>query len=100
MRTVYLAADPVEAEIVKNLLLHEGIACRVIGQYSFAGRGDLPVDIYPRLLLEDDSRYAEARALIHHWERGPEPAPDWTCDTCGESVDGVFGACWNCSASR
>lgn len=95
-RAVYLAADPVEAEIVCNLLRAERIACSVAGSLLWSGRGELAADAYPRVMLADARDMPRARELLAEY-RAPRALADWTC-ACGESVPGNFAACWACGA--
>ena len=93
---IYLAADPIDAEIVRNLLAAEHIECDVLGALLWSGRGDLAADAYPRVLLRDARDEARARELLAEYAARPAtPAAPWTC-ACGESVPGNFAACWSC----
>ena len=94
---IYVAADPVEAQIVVNLLAAERIECDVLGDLLWGGRGELAADPYPRLVLRDERDESRARELIEQYLDGDEPHPDWRC-ACGESVPGNFAACWACGA--
>jgi hypothetical protein len=93
---IYTAADPIEAEIVRNLLATERIECDVFGSMIWSGRGELAADAYPRLMLRDARDEPRARELLHEYtSASTRPQPAWTC-TCGESVPGNFAACWSC----
>ncbi|MGQ0697432.1 MAG: putative signal transducing protein [Panacagrimonas sp.] len=91
---IYLAADPVEAEIVRNLLGCEHIECDIFGAMLWGGRGEIAADPYPRLVLRDPRDEARARELLREYREG-SLRPAWTCG-CGESVPGNFAACWSC----
>lgn len=91
---IYLAADPVEAEIVRNLLLAERIPCDISGSLLWSGRGEIAADPYPRLVLRDDRDTPRARELLREYREGAAGLP-WTC-LCGESVPGNFAVCWSC----
>ena len=97
---VYLAADPIEAEIVRNLLTTERIACDVTGSLLWSGRGDLAADAYPRVVLRDPRDETRARELIAEYGNRTTPMADeaasWSCSACGERVPGNFAACWAC----
>lgn len=96
--TLYLAADPVEAEIVRNLLSTERIECDVFGSMLWAGRGELAADPYPRLVLRDPRDEPRARELLAEYQsNATRQQPSWTC-ACGEPVPGNFAACWSCGA--
>ena len=97
---VYLAADPIEAEIVRNLLAAEHIEVDVLGSMLWSGRGELAADPYPRLVLRDPRDEARARELLAEYRRGGEATAGlspWNCD-CGERVPGNFAVCWSCGA--
>lgn len=100
MRTVYLAANPVDAQLAADFLLDHGIATRVFDQYAWGGRGELPMDQFPRLVLEDEACYERARRLLAQYERGVIAGPPWCCRGCHEQVDGGFELCWNCGQPR
>ena len=98
MSAFYLAADPIEAQIVRDYLADAGIAVRVDGVQLWSARGDLPLE-YPRLYLLDARDEPRARALIREYERRAHNPSQWRCD-CGASVPAYFELCWNCAASR
>lgn len=92
---IYLAADPLEAQIVANLLAAERIECDVLGDLLWSGRGELAADPYPRLVLRDPRDAARAKELIEEYRCAHSTASDWRC-ACGEQVPGNFAACWSC----
>jgi hypothetical protein len=94
---LYLAADPIEAEIVRNLLAAERIEVDVLGSMLWSGRGELAADPYPRLMLRDPRDETRARELLAEYRRGTAQAP-WNCE-CGEHVPGNFAVCWACGLS-
>lgn len=95
---VYTAADPVNAEIVKDYLGAHGIAAHVRGRFLWGGMGELPADVYPTVWIADQDRYTEARALIARFEAGAtSERPAWRCPQCGERLPGQFDACWRCA---
>lgn len=98
---VYLAADPVNAEIVKDLLVERGIAAHVRNQYLWGGMGELPANLYPQVWIEDPADYERARQIVVAFEKGPiESGRAWLCPGCGETVEGQFNACWHCQHPR
>jgi hypothetical protein len=100
MRQVYLASDPVEAEIVKDYLAAHGIAAHVFGAFIWGGRGDIPVDQFPRVMIEDDAQHERARELLATYEQARGEGAAWRCPGCGEHVDGPLNACWSCGRLR
>jgi len=96
---IYLAANPVEAEIVKDYLAAHGIAVTVRGAL-WGAVGDIPMpEAYPRLYLEQERHRDRARELIRQYESRIE-GPAWTCAACGESAPGTLALCWNCGTAR
>lgn len=97
---VYLAADPIEAEIVRNMLESERIPAEVLGSLLWSGRGDLAADAYPRVVVRDPRDEARANEVLASYRRRPTAdAPLWTCAGCGERVPGNFAVCWACGES-
>lgn len=99
-REVYLAADPVNAEIVKDMLVDRGIPAHVRRQHLWGGMGELPANLYPGVWVEA-SLYDRARQLVETFEAdGVARGPDWVCPGCRERIDGAFYACWRCQHAR
>lgn len=97
-KPLYLAANPVEAEIVKDFLVAHGIATRIQGSYAWGGVGELPLpEAYPRLYLEQESHRARALELLREYERGS--AGSWCCRGCGERSPDTFAVCWSCGSA-
>lgn len=100
-REVYLAADPINAEIAKDMLAGHGIAAHVRHQHLWGATGELPANIYPSVWVDDAADYDAARVLIKALERGPvRRARPWDCPECGERLLGQFDRCWNCHTPR
>lgn len=99
VKPLYLAADPLEAEILKDYLAGHGIAVQVFGGLAWGGRGDLPTDIYPRLHTVNPMDEPRARALLRDYERRRHAHAEWLC-RCGESSPVTFDACWSCQSER
>jgi hypothetical protein len=92
-----------QANMYKELLAKEGIACLVKNDRLTAAIGEIPfVECFPELWVIDDDVYPRARLLLNNWmalEADSDAAP-WTCSYCGEESFPQFAACWNCSRSR
>lgn len=97
MRQVYLAADPIQAEIIKDYLAGHGIEAVVQGAMLWGGRGDLPLDAYPSIWVVRDAQAERARRLVMDWERRDPDADEWHCPRCGEPLPGEFTLCWRCA---
>jgi hypothetical protein len=105
LKQVYLAQDPIEANLLVGLLKAEGIEAVVQGEYLYAIRGLVPAT-YPTVWVVDENEYDQARALALEFDRqqreggGPEPLESWVCPVCGETIEGQFDQCWHCGADR
>ncbi len=99
MDTLYSAADPIEAEILRSYLQSHGIEVDVFGSPLWGGRGELPSDAYPRLVLQESRDHERAKALLLQYERRRHAHGNWPCG-CGESSPVTFEFCWSCGTDR
>jgi hypothetical protein len=103
---VYLAADPLEAHLVKGLLESAGIEAAVGGEALFAVRGAVPMttETLPSVWVVQEDTVARARELIDEYKQGRQPGGDdarpWRCASCGEQQESQFTNCWQCGATR
>ena len=101
MTLVYTHPDPAIASLVTNGLENEGIVALVKGDALGAALGEVPpIAAWVEVWIEDDSRADDARAVVREATADVAPTPDWTCVSCGETVEGQFGACWKCGTPR
>ncbi len=86
---------------VCNVLENAGIPSELRNMTLGGGAGELPLgECEPEVWVAPHNR-TRAEALIHDALHGPgEDAPAWTCPRCGERLDGVFDACWQCATPR
>lgn len=63
MKQAYQAANPIDAQLVVDLLASEGIGTFVQGQYLSGGIGELPAGELMRVWVGDED-LKSARALI------------------------------------
>jgi hypothetical protein len=68
MKTIYEAANIVEADIIVNVLRQEGIAAYVEGKYLPGAFGDLPLAGLVRVVA-DEPDVERARAVVAEWEK-------------------------------
>ena len=68
MKTIYEAANIVEADIIVNVLRQEGIAAHVEGRYLPGAFGDLPLAGLVRVVA-DEPDVERARAVVGEWEK-------------------------------
>ncbi len=81
MKSVYQAANAIEAHMLSELLRQQGIASQVWGEHLQGGVGELPAAGLIRLMV-DEQDYAPARAAVERWDAeqprdlpAPRPAP-------------------------
>ena len=67
MKTVYEAANALEAHMLADVLKQEGITAQVLGGFLTGAVGQLPAAGLVRLEVEEED-FERARAVITHWE--------------------------------
>ncbi len=101
MQRVYQAADLVDAQLMLDRLLAEGIECAIQGSYLSGAIGELPADATPSVWVVNDEDAARARQFARTlYAHGAEHSAPWVCTTCGERHGGDFQLCWNCGGAR
>jgi hypothetical protein len=101
MRKVYSSPNAAIARHVANVLEDEGIDAVVFGEHlSSAVGGVPPVEAWAEVWVSDESRVAEAQAIVRQVVTPAPMGPSWRCAYCGEWVEAQFGACWQCGAAR
>ena len=96
MRKVFTHENRMIVFNMKNLLQTAGIETVVINEFAAGGVGDLSAfDTWPELWLEDESRCAEAEAIMRDVQANNGGRP-WFCRGCQEQNDVAFQICWNC----
>lgn len=98
MPALYLAADPIEAQILRDYLGDLGVDVRIDGEHLWSARGELPME-YPRLYLLNPADEVRARQLLAEYERRRHNPSIWRC-ACGENVPSHFELCWNCETPK
>ena len=102
---VYVAANSVDAHLLKALLEQEGIRAVVRGDDFVPLQGGhlFKMEIRPSVWVFDDERLPRARELADDFGRRPSPSDQppatWTC-RCGEAIEEQFSECWNCGRPR
>ena len=86
MKQAYQAANPIDAQLVVDLLASQGIGAFVQGQYLSGGIGELPAGELMRVWVGDED-FARARAVIDGRGEQPELAED--------SVDPLLARSWS-----
>ncbi|CAD7846808.1 MAG: hypothetical protein [Olavius algarvensis Gamma 3 endosymbiont] len=81
---------------MKNLLQADGIETVVVNEFAAGGVGDLATfDTWPELWLEDESRLAEAEAILRDVQTN-NGGRSWFCRQCQEQNEAAFQICWKC----
>ena len=89
MKTIYRAADILEAHIVCGMLNAEGIEAEVAGFYQQGAVGQLAPQDFARVMLIDERDADRAERVIAAYEaREPEPVSD---EPESEQGDGKSG---------
>ncbi|GFO55459.1 hypothetical protein GMSM_24660 [Geomonas sp. Red276] len=99
MKTVYSAPNISLVSIFQNVLKGHGIRCWTKNEFLSAGAGQLPpIECWPQLCVDDED-FAEAKRIVDEALTVRDLAA-WTCESCGEEIEGQFTECWNCGNSR
>jgi len=100
---LYVAANTVDAHMLKSLLEQEEIEAVVRGDgfVPLQGGGLFRMETRPSVWVFDDERLPRARVLAEEFGRGSggDHASSWRC-RCGEMVEGQFSECWSCGRAR
>jgi hypothetical protein len=103
VKQVHVAKHAAEAHLVKGFLEANGIEATVRGEYLTSGWGELPTDLCS-VWISDDREYERADRLVVDFLTGriarEAAGRSWTCERCGEILEGQFTACWKCGAAR
>lgn len=75
MKTLYQAANAVEAHMLADYLKQEGLSAQVLGEHLQGAVGELPASGLVRLVI-DEAQYEAGREAIARWEAvQPADAP-------------------------
>jgi hypothetical protein len=102
VRQLYTSPNVALVNHLRSILDALGIPCRVRGEFLSAAVGELPpIECWAELWVVDDDRYDDAMDVIRKASGDTDDdAPAWTCEDCGERVEGIFGECWQCGGVR
>jgi hypothetical protein len=100
MRRVYIASDPIDAELIRSLLGTYGLEALVKGEHLWSLPGvPMTPDGAPSVWVAHDEDEQRARAIIEEHRKAPMPeGRPWRCRICEEENDGGFSNCWKCAA--
>ena len=100
MKKLTSAESVITINHFRNLLASEGIPTEVRNEHLGSIMGEVPFfETWPQLWVVNDLDFDRAKQLITGAET-ESPGADWTCKKCGETNEGQFAACWNCSTSN
>jgi hypothetical protein len=102
MKHIYTARHDWDAQMVRDILVTNGIEARLDGPLSgnryWTSGG---------VVILDDADEARALEVLRGFdpeisERPPATQINWPwrCTECGETIEQQFDVCWNCSAPR
>jgi hypothetical protein len=92
-----------ETGMLQGVLEQQGIASVIRNEHLVNTSGYIRPDTWPELWVLHDTDAERATQLLEEWQKTrPESdvATAWTCAHCGETIEGEFDACWNCSQPR
>ena len=102
MKKVYEDLDLSMVGHFKSLLESEGIRCEIRNEGGVSLAGEVPfTQVYPELWVLSNADLAPGKKIIDDYknaEVNAPPRPDWLCPKCGETNEGNFSECWNCSS--
>jgi hypothetical protein len=100
MHKAYYTLDLSEAVMLKDHLVHNGVAASVKNK----GAVRIPYEgIASEIWIADDADGDEVRTLIRDFlnRYGDTPAiSSWRCQSCREESPGEFEFCWSCGETR
>ena len=101
LRAAHTVQQGAELQMLRAILAEAGIECLIRNESLAVAMGEIPVsECFPELWVLNDSDYDRAAAIIAEWRSSPDTveATPWVCPSCGETIEGQFGACWKCGS--
>ncbi len=102
MVCVHRLQDPIEANLIRGLLVNEGIPVELTGEGLVGAYSGVPKLCEVRIMVPPTYR-SVAETILRRYEndrRRPPGGRDWTCRQCGEANDPSFEICWRCEEAR
>jgi hypothetical protein len=102
MRKVFSSNEISEIALVRDALVHQGLAVTVQNEHS--GHSAVPAFRPPaEVWVSRDADYDSARQVVVKTIAtlsSKADAPPWVCSSCGEENPPSFDLCWNCQRSK
>jgi hypothetical protein len=101
MTLLLTSLNLLEIHHLKNMLEAEGIRCWIKNEFLARMAGEIPFtecSLELHLLHAED--WPRAQPVLEAWRHEDPRGAPWTCQGCGESLEGQFSVCWSCGASR
>lgn len=100
MKSVYLAASALDAQLIYDQLKDAGYEVFIAGVQLAGALGELPVNATPEVKVLKDEQYLAARALVEEIleDREKNNNHSGNCIKCGEALEQGFQQCWNCGS--
>ena len=105
MKRLYTATTTIDGasiEMLKDLLEGVEIRCMVRNEFLSSFTGELPfLESSPELWILNDEDYPRAREVFETLQTTRVAVNEsWSCDDCGETIEGQFTSCWQCGTER
>jgi hypothetical protein len=88
MKTLYEAANSLEAHMLVDLLKQDGLHAHIQGEHLQGAVGEIPAAGLVRLLI-DEQQYDQARRVVIEWEKG-QPTPSTATSTANSNAKGLL----------
>jgi len=102
MRKVFSSNELSETVLIRDALLHRGVAATIQNEYS--GRTAIPEFRPPaEVWVNHDGDYETAQQIVTDTIAtidSKSHAPPWTCPNCGEENPQSFDICWSCAREK
>jgi hypothetical protein len=102
MRKVFSSSEISETTLVRDALLHAGVAVTIQNEHS--GGSAIPAFRPPaEVWIERDGDYENARRIVIDTIltlNNKSDAKPWGCLDCKEQNPQSFDVCWNCGRDR
>lgn len=98
--TIYRAENSLEANIIKGLILNDGIECQIKGEMLQGALGEIPFDQAQASVQVYAIKERHARQILVNYQQVKQSAPDWVCPNCNEHNGSTFEFCWSCETLK